>query len=327
VVSSTAGKKAEAVRWWKEFKVLDGWPAGDHKMSTMNIDEATVGFLDFLMCQKGKSAGRALAIQSAAATHISLSGFESPSKLPMTMIARRSLAKQVPAAVAVAAFGADVFRRLLAGESSAAEEDSKYMAACYVLGYHGLLRVSEMTIPSKAQEPRWLSGRGLMNEDLKQVRGPRGRKGMEITLKWRKNAQRGELLRITLWERKQAGDLDPFQILVKIHRPDRPRAMLLREKGVRVGWRPMTAARVRKRIKAALAALGENPKIHSSHSLRASGATALIATGKWSTEMVMQYGGWNSRAAERYFRAAMNRGRDAVGDVWEMFEKATEVAE
>jgi hypothetical protein len=319
VVQSTRKLKVEANAWWAEYKLVDGWPASDSNMSVSELDTATVGFIVFLTTEKRKSPGVALATQSRVASLMGMQGFESPSNMPRTRSVRASLSKRVPAAVSVAAFGAAVFVKLLKAEATANHADSKYLLACYVLGYHALLRVSEMSIPSAEKAPEWCGGRGLMNEDVKQVTGFNGRAGMEVTLRWRKNNQRGEELKITLWGEPEAGALDPVRILRRVHQPGQPRAMLLREKRQRLGWRPLRADWVRKRVKAALASLGEDPLIYSSHSLRASGATTLIATGKWTPEMIMEYGGWKSKAVRRYFRAAMNQDRNAVGDMWSMF--------
>ena len=319
VVVATANRQRDAAQWWQEYKETDGWPSRDEAMTAREVDRATVGFLEYLVTDMSKSYGVALSTQSALMTKLVLAGFSAPSLMPMTKLARARMTKKVPAAVSVAAFAADVFYRLLVMEEDLGHEDSDYLKACYVLGYHGLLRVSEMTLPSTARAPEWFGGRGLMNEDLRFFTAPDGRPAVEITLKWRKNAQRGDVLKITLYGSELGERLDAVAILRKVHRPNRPRAMLLREKRKLLGWRPMTSAWVRRRLKAGLAALGEDPRIHSSHSLRASGATALIATGKWTPTMVAEYGGWSSLVVLRYFRAAMNKGRDAVGDVWDKF--------
>jgi hypothetical protein len=224
-------------------------------MSASQVDRATVGFLEYLVADRGKSYGVALATQSALMTRLVLAGFSAPSLMPRTKLARGRMIKKVPAAVSVAAFGADVFYRLLLVEEELGLADSDQLKACYVLGHHGLLRVSEMSLPSTGRAKEWFSGRGLMNEDLRFFTSSDVRPAVEISLKWRKNAQRGDLLKITLYGSKAGGRMDAVAILRKVHRQDRPRAMLLREKRKTLGWRPLTAAWVRLRLKSALAAL------------------------------------------------------------------------
>lgn len=318
-----ARDKAEAL-WADYCKEEFGGPIeGD--INREEMDKAVAGFLVYLVDDMGSSPNNARTVQGRLLTMFGLQGVESPSGMPLTKLARAALLRRVPAPKSVAAFTSSVFFKLLEVEAMSGWADRHYLAAAYCLTFYCMFRVSEVSIPSAKRLKKWLSERGLFNRDLTFFVSEDGRQPVTIFVKWRKNDERGRGLSVTLYAPWDSNLPDPVAILKRVHKPHRPNEMLLRERRSRTAWRPMRADWIRTRLKASLAKLDLDPRLYSSHSLRASGASALMATGLWTAIMICEMGGWRSMAMLRYLRAVVIHNRDAVGDIgahWSRQEQA-----
>jgi hypothetical protein len=188
--------------------------------------------------------------------------------------------------------------------------DTPYRVCALLLSMYGLLRGGlEAVVPGGAPAlKQYLEGRGLMREDLTFAYTSEGRLQMHVKLWWRKNGPHD----FTLYGRGHGGAFDPVKYIHEIWLLSPKYRHFIRQK-TRLGWGPMRASTLVSVIKDGVEAQGLDPTRYAATSLRAGGATMLLALG-WCVEDIMLFAGWASEVARRYLRKLAVDTRDVIWD-------------
>ena len=161
--------------------------------------------------------------------------------------------------------------------------------------YFGLLRISNVTVPSKQG---WDPLKTLSRQDIAFHKT-----GCVLTIKWAKNLQlRERSFHVAL--PKLDNCLCPTAALINFLRlagdvpASAPAWAISLPSGV---VDPPTPATIRPRLQALVAAIGKPPQDYNTHSLRRSGASHLLSLGV-PVETIKVLGDWKSHAVVAYLK-------------------------